>query len=322
MNPLPFAYRKGKAAHFFELNTSYIPMYRVESGQGELRLSTRVIYWTMCVTEIYRIFNINDLKEYLFRLGLVIQTQFSLKDYFLEDKLFEFKFNNGIHYLTVEDIFDNIGIQAKDDWENFITGGWYAGDIPGHLLAGSMRTKFSGGIVPGIEYKKFIDKIGCNTDSEINQTVMTNAEFFAEDVLKRMPSTLFTVLDSNIQDKIQELKARSRHYYNTAPIFNENTLSDGLKYRCMRILHRAYGKNYLPNLKDFSSFTKAMLHLARLFTNQYMIPQEYGGFVVQECTHLKEELYFDGDGKLDFRRIRDVFELKIIESIMRNSRNY
>ena len=78
MNPLPIPYRKSAEAHQFKLNTDYIPMYQGHSPEKKLHLSTQVLFWTMCVTDMYRIFSKTDLKEYLYRLGILLQTTFSI----------------------------------------------------------------------------------------------------------------------------------------------------------------------------------------------------------------------------------------------------
>jgi len=102
------------------LNCKYLTGLPLEylKKTGKPLPSSYAITWCMHASHINRIFTKEDMKEFLFRLAIVLDAKALVETWFLQEKLFTFFLEEIEYELTPMDIAMHFGFEVADEFEN------------------------------------------------------------------------------------------------------------------------------------------------------------------------------------------------------------
>ncbi len=311
MNPLPEKYRKPNGA--WELDVASMPLYKADKPQILLP-STRAMLWTLCTTKVYRIINEKDIKEYLYRLGVVFYVTGIFEAITTDEILFRFTYDGKTHCFTIDDILENLGIQVNDQLFNFsddfVPGPEFLSKENTYsnalclLIGGALPMEMPEGMKRKWEGLKKWDKAG-----------EAFAKAFQNHVLRKYFCNYWRQLEISSFEKKNELAARRFYFYNQTSVFDINKLDPKVLKACRDHLHQFSGVSYFVNITDPIAIENALIQLAWLFANEYVLLSGIE-YEFQESVFVDEEIYRTENGVLDLGQVSDKFKLRSIEPLL------
>ena len=193
--------------------------------------STRAIAWCMARTEVARLFSMDDMHEFLFRLPILFHIRGLVEDWLMDGTLFNYWFRGREYTLTIDDLAMHCGLEAYDHyldvtprdrymnrvkWSmNFPLMAGYADDFPQLRIDGTRL------IVDHLVY-----------GPELTLELTGKAAFFAGDVMKFMPPGLFRDAGRTLRRKKKEL-ARRREMIDALHDFDLSNIPGEILSACM-----------------------------------------------------------------------------------------
>ncbi len=290
----------------FQINYSYMTGQVPNSfkSTGETLPSSMGIAWSMRGSYVHRIFNKEDLKELLFRMAIIFNTEGFVERWFTNDRILII-YVDGIPYsLTVEDLIAHFGAEVCDSLENFTGRDVYLQ----RMREGKLHINHTG-LYRNHEYPEdfslvdyihqFLEKVPI---SEIDDALIAKAEFFADDVMKFIPDETFNHRNRAMIDKEREIAERVERIKNL-PVFDINRIPRDTVFQCLEIMY-ANTDNWIENVYDspkkFEEIVRPMIYLAWLYANDFIVrvdgwPEPAEGFELDVRDYELE----DGGSNLD-----------------------
>ena len=284
-----FDYMTGKIAEDFK-------------SSGKMLPSTFGIAWSMQGTYVHRIFNKEDMKELLFRMAIIFNTEGFVERWFTNDRILGIYVDGILYSLTVGDLIAHIGAEVIDAPENFTSREVFLRRIREGKLFINHTGLYRNQVYPEefglLDYiKQFFEKV---PTSEINEALIAKAEFFADDVIKFIPDELFNHRSSATIDKEREIAERVERIKNL-PVFDIDRIPKETVFQCLHIMYENTN-NWIDNVyespKEFEEIVRPMIYLAWMYANDFIVrvngwPEPAEGF------ELNLEAYKLNDGGIN-----------------------
>lgn len=197
-------------------NSKYIKGYpkKYLMQTGDMLPSGKAIAWLMIATGIHRIFNKNDMEEFLFRIAIILDYNKLMESWILNSQILEFKSKNATHTLCLEDIIIHFGYEEDEDAiENFMPRSLYfkqiASLVKGAMIIGSFEDCSI--IEPMYDEEDFWKTTLIYNAPKITEELIENANLFAQDAIKHIPNKIFSNKDNVLKSKELEIKKRKEN---------------------------------------------------------------------------------------------------------------
>jgi len=250
--------------------------------------SSYAMVWCMLATGFYRIFTREDMKEFLFRLPITLNSLGLVETWLMKDRLMDYKVAYKSYTLTLADVIMHFGIEITDSYENHSSReryfGYIAGGIDGSMFLGD-KADFSV-IEPEIteDDRKILS--GSKHAPEVTPELIAKAEFFASDLMKSIPEKTFTDISPLIADKEKELDERRKKIRNI-PHFEISMLPEKVIKECLEIIYIPEYADLLLNDKElFDKEARPLIYLGWLLANDLMEYVDGGWLTEKEGVHL------------------------------------
>ena len=315
---------KGRTSNFSDIgvNPKYIINFQTDedptTGEPKLPPASLAMQWCMLGCGINRIFSEEDLKEFLFRLPILLHSQGLLDKWFGEDRLFSFRVSETRYDFSVKDIFNHYGIEVVDSLTNYSGREQFFNRLQQNLtnvmLIGAL-SDFS--VIP--PEKAGDDEIIISAGQyipEITNELKNNAAFFAQDVLRQVPEHLFAG-QGRFAEKLKEIEER-KLAISQIPVFDINKLSDEFCDKCMQTMFEPEWvmKVKEADIDDYNEFKEKYIHLAWLFANDLMISDGMMAWEV-EGVELDHDYFELDDGGINLLHTYEICAMKELEPVLR-----
>jgi hypothetical protein len=240
---------------------------------GEGLPSTYAMIWCMMATGVSRIFNKEDMKEFLFRLPIALNSMALIETWFIKDRLMNYKFKEKEYVLRLKDVIMHFGLEAYDHYKNHSDRESYLQCISTDITAAMVVGYFGDFSVIKPEEKVDFGEMfsGKKHVPELTPKLITNAEFFANDLMKFIPERTFSDCNQSIREKERELEIRIERIKNL-PVFDIKKIPTDIIIKCLKIMYKdEYIKHLLNHPDEFEKKGKPLIYLAWLIANDFMI---------------------------------------------------
>ncbi len=309
--------------HQLSFTTKYIENYRhkYDLSDDDIAPQTYAMYWCMMATNMNRLFTRQEIHEFLVRLAITLDTLDVVESWFAYDKLVPFKMGETYYALKVEDIYAHMGFEAVDFYTNQLPR-----DIFLRKIANNIKTAMFVGVLEHnfqvIQPRK--EAAGGDTyviegeehSPEITSDLIKKADFFAHDVLKMPPESLFDDIPHARKEKMMELERRKEVVRNL-PKFSLQMLSEETIEQCMVLM---LGSEIVQELKqepeDYQEESYRLIHLAWLFANDLVWGDEYD-WNYREGVDLDPDDYELEDGGINLYETYEDYNMAECEHLLK-----
>ena len=282
----------------YEMKYIYVLPAGYLNPKGGALPSTYALIWCMQKTEVARIFNHDDLYEFLFRLALVFHPDEVHSPEKEEDPIISFGFDEEVYHLTTEDILFHFGLEACD-----------------HFINHTDRERFIARAKGGIE---FALKVGYNSyfprldlqdyrkpggrikyPPVITSAELGKAEKFASSLMKLIPAEVYDLKNEAFRRKEKELAVRQQRIYNLNR-FDLDKIPVDILRKC---LLEAYVEEYVNKLMDkpeeLRKESLKMIYVGWVYANCFM--KDDGTFSDEKKSFVLDFMDFEIEGEGDYR---------------------
>ena len=257
-----------------KIDYSYISGYPYEYWEREKEVlpSAYAIYWCMTATGMYRIFSREDMKEFLFRLAIVLNSKRILETWLAEEELLRFSLRDKAYVLLAEDIALHFGIEIIDAVENCCQREQFLQKVSDFIWNATFSGLFAEllvieAVVTGENEKKISVK---EHTPEITPELIEKAEFFSNDLMSFIPNEVFTAVNPERIRKKEEILQR-RERIKSLPVFDIRRIPDEVLRECLEIFYiEEYALHLLESPEDFEKFGTPLIYLAWLDANNLL----------------------------------------------------
>lgn len=240
---------------------------------GEFHHSTKAMQWCMTITSVHRIFYEADLKEFLFRLAIVMDKMKLTEKWLCNYELFSYRCEDKSYVFTIEEILKHIGFQCLNSIENFSDREIFLSKINANIGIGAFLGIFTGiSVMPLI--KKSEDEYVISTATyapDMTGDLLKKASFFRDDAMRFFLPEMFKKINVRIIAKEKELEERRQKIKNL-PVFDIDKIPKETINKC---LYSLFNENFVADLlgceEDFNIFAKPMIYLAWLLANDMLV---------------------------------------------------
>lgn len=268
------------------------------------------MFWCMTATSVWRIFTFEDLKEFLFRLAVSLHSKDIVETWLMKDRLMPYKYKGKSYIFTMEDIAEHFGLEIIDSLENYVEREVWLKNIDlgisNSMLLGILDD-FSV-ISPKKNSKGGYKPTGKEYTPEVTPELIKKAEFFAKDILKFIPESLYIKRHPNIFKKEKEIEERRLKIKNL-PVFDIKMIPDEIIKQCLEIMYKEdYVEHLLREPKEFETFGRPLIYLAWLYANDFLeFPDDFDVIPIEGFSLNYEDYEFDDDGINIRETISDYF---------------
>jgi len=86
---------------------------KLVNDKNELKSTTKMVMVLMSLMGVRRIFNKGDLNEFLYRLYFAFKSHDLLDNFFGDDKIIHFKYDNIFYEISIQELVDIIGVEVS-----------------------------------------------------------------------------------------------------------------------------------------------------------------------------------------------------------------
>jgi len=298
-------YTTGLPAEYFKYNGEGLP-------------STYAIIWCMMATGVSRIFTKNDLKEFLFRLPIALNSLDLVETWFMKDRLMNYTYKEKYYVLKLEDVVMHFGLEAYDYYLNYSPREKYLGSVSNNITA-AMITGLVGEfhvIPPEITDDDVLSLSVKDHIPEITPELVAKAEFFAGDLMKFITAKTFTESNQAIKEKEKELEGRRKRIRNI-PVFEIKKIPADIILQCLEIMYKEdYVKHLLNNPDEFEKEAKPLMYLAWLIANDFMILAGLDTRETEEITLNCMDYELEGGG-YDLGETIEMYNIEEMRSLLK-----
>lgn len=287
----------------FYINVDYTqsPACILKTREIEGGTKTKFISFCMHATGIWRLFDKDTIKEFLYRLAVIFKTYDIVPKFFTNDTLVVFEHEGKKVELDLKDVVEHFGMEISDSSSDLIDRSTWLENIGDFWRNACIGAVMSGGHVLDkklINRNKF--KIGLNKprfDEEIGKL----AELLATEAIKTIGEEPFTELSSRIGERNKELqKERLALAVKLKHVFNYAVIPVNVKRRFFRLVFGAPASKFKKDFEELAnnedSYLCALIHLAWLWENGYVkIKEVTWGIKISHYAEVDSRMDFDYD---------------------------
>jgi hypothetical protein len=257
------------------LDYTYMPDYPKAylKEYGEPLPSSYAIRWCMIATGVYRIFTKKDMKEFLFRLAITLNSMSLLEVWLMDGKLLKYKVKDLEYVLNIDEVMIHLGFQIYDYSKNFSDRDRYLSNVSEGIRDAIFIGALDGFsiLTPKNLGENRMQISGNRYAPVITPGLLAKADFFARDLMKFITDETFTNRNPAILDKELELIER-RERIKHLPVFEIEKIPENIIRQCVEMIFTpkdaAY---YFGNPEDFDIMVKPLIYLAWLWANDFII---------------------------------------------------
>lgn len=259
-----FSFTENKEKHFEENRETVTPV-------------VQALFSLMNLTGVFRLFEKEDIYELVKRAQLIFPERNLIADFFNEDLLIEFPFENKNYKLDLNSLITYIGFEVADVNKNHAPFACWALNIPNYKQNTSLITTAIGTLnldasrsnVSGEKNNLAIDFSYAPVDIFLNHELVKKAETFATTILNKIPEEAFKQIKRKFPSKFLELELRNAPF--KEPIFDFEALPKDKQEALWK--HFWLNMEYFndPNQRDHDLL---LIYLAWLWANDFVIDKD------------------------------------------------
>ena len=275
--------------------------------------------WCMVSTGINRIFTKEDMREFLFRLPVALNSLGLVETWLIKDRLMNYRVKGKDYTLSLKDVIMHFGLEVIDSYNNMLAREEYLKNVGG----GIFTSMFAGHLAdfsviepePAEDGTKIIS--GKKHAPEITPELIAKAEFFASDLMKFIPEETFTDRNPLIAGKEKEIAERLERKMNM-PVFDIRKIPKKVIRECLDIMS-VYEDMHdlLEDQEQFEKKVRPLIYLGWLLANNLMEYNNDVGLVEKEGVELDYRDYeLPGGGSNLNLTVMD-YNLKALEPLLK-----
>ncbi|MFW5759171.1 MAG: hypothetical protein ACOCYO_10860 [Bacteroidota bacterium] len=235
--------------------------------------SSYAILWCMTAMGVYRIFNRDEMREFLFRLAITFHSTNLVETWFLKDHLMEYSVGDGKYTLKTEDIIKHFGFECINSYDNISDRNHFFSTLSNGIFGAAFISSLEGFSVLGVrkdEEGKLVVTGEELAPAEITEKMITNAEFFADDLMKLIPDEIFQNKSDEMLQKEIELKKRKEKIDNL-PAFDINKVPQDIILKCAKAMYiEEYAVQAVNDTELYEKDIVPFIYLGWLYHNGLM----------------------------------------------------
>jgi hypothetical protein len=240
---------------------------------GHAPESSYAMLWCMLATGFSRIFTREDMKEFLFRLAITLNSLNLVETWLMKDHLMDYRVKGNSYLLKLEDVAMHLGIEIIDSTENHSSREKYLADIKegiGNTMFISSLSDFS--VLEPVREGDEISFINAGELApEVTPELIAKAEFFAGDLMRFIPEETFTDRNPLIAKKEKEIESR-REKIRNLPLFDIKKIPRRIIRDWVESTYKpGYAAKVLKDRKEFDKKVRPFIYLAWLMANDLLI---------------------------------------------------
>ena len=239
---------------------------------GEGLPATYAMLWSLIATGVSRLFTREDMKEFLFRLPLALNSVDLVETWLIKDRLMPYKHREREYVLKLEDVIMHFGLEASDHYKNFSDREEYLKEISSGINAAMIIGCFGDFSVTEPEKSENFWEMFRPLEPQPEPTpkLIAKAGFFANDLMRFIPDETFKDRKPEIINKEAELAARVERIKNL-PEFDIQKVPTEIIRKCLEIMYKEDYVNYLSEkTEEFYRKAEPNIYLAWLIANDFM----------------------------------------------------
>ena len=256
-------------------NVLYINNYpkdRMQTNDDFLPASF-AMEWCMHATFMNRLFTKEDMREFLFRLAITLDTMQVVENWFAYDKILNFQFIDSYYTLSADDILFHYGFEVTDSVVNAKERTFFLDNVAKGIKNAMFIGAFEGSqVIPlRITGEDELEISGKEYTPQITEKLIQKAAFFADDIVKMAPRGFFEQENDKKRSKIEEIEIRKEKIAKL-PKFDLKKIPADIVMQCMNIMFEAESAKKIMDIpEDFESFGKPLIKLAWLWANDMIV---------------------------------------------------
>lgn len=262
-------------------------------------LKNAAMDFTMRATGINRIHSKEDMREFLFRIALSFRMHHPMESWKKSGVFFMINYEDNQYPFAQDDVENHYGFQAIDSLENFLPRATYLKKIV-RLLRNAKTIYILKNYFNNEGEGEFEKSLSSFTAEELavnvtNITLVIEAEAFADDVIKTIPTALWSEKTEEIEAKKQEIIMR-KNKVSMLPAFDIKSIPADVIKKCAEVVYVDEDiEEYLKDDFSFSLYVEPYVYLAWLQANGHLHYTGDGWYDVTEGY----ELNYDDYNRLD-----------------------
>jgi hypothetical protein len=280
--------------------------------------SSYAILWCMLATGFNRIFTRDDMKEFLFRLAITLNSLNLVETWLMKDHLMDYRAKGKNYVLKLEDIAMHFGIEIIDSIENHSTRERYLADVSAGIKTTMFISSFSDFSVlePVRKGNEISFRNAGKLAPEVTPELIAKAEFFAGDLMKFIPEEIFKDRNPLMAEKEKEIES-SRERIRNLPVFDIKKIPRKIIREWIESTFKPeYAAKYLKDKQEFERHVKPLIYLAWLMAQDLLIMN--GPFTCEkEGVDLNYEDYELPDGGFRLDMTIEEYELEDLANTIR-----
>lgn len=240
---------------------------------GHAPEASYAILWCMLATGFNRIFTRNDMKEFMFRLAITLNSLNLVETWLMKDHLMDYRVKGNSYILKLEDVATHLGIEIIDSIENHSSRDKYLADIKegiGNTMFISSFSDFSV-LEPVREGDEISFRNAGELAREVTPELIAKAEFFAGDLMRFIQEETFTDRNPLLDEKEKEIGSR-REKIRNLPVFDIKKISRRIIRGWVESTYKPeYASKVLKDKQEFERKARPFIYLAWLMANDLLI---------------------------------------------------
>jgi len=286
---------------------------------GHAPESSYAMLWCMLATGFSRIFTKDDMREFLFRLAITLNSLNLVETWLMKDHLMDYRVKGKDYVLKLEDIVMHLGIEVIDSMENHSDRESYLAGITGGIKMSML--------IGGLSYFSVLEPVrdddtiyfrnAVEMTPAVTPELISKAEFFASDLMKFVPEETFTDRNPLIAEKEKEIEERKERKRNM-PVFNIKKIPKRIIRECLEIMFvEEYAEKLLKDPELFEKKAQPLIYLGWLMANDMMMYVDGGWLTEKEGVDLNWKDYELPDGGSNLNITVDEYNIQDLEPLLK-----
>jgi hypothetical protein len=252
-------YTKGMILEYFRYN-------------GYPHSSSYAMTWCMMATGVYRVFSRDDMREFLFRLPVALNSLGLVETWLMKDHLMDYRVKEKLYTLSLNEVYMNFGLEIADVLDNATPREKYMESVSAGINSSmymGILADFSV-IEPGIREDGTKVLSGKKKAPAITPELIEKAEFFAKDLMKFIPEETFSDPSPLIAEKEKEIERR-KELKRKLPVFDIKKIPRYVIKKCVEFIFvPEYAQQLLNDKEKFAKEARPLIYLAWLMANDLL----------------------------------------------------
>lgn len=234
--------------------------------------SSCALTWCMHATGFNRIFTREDMKEFFFRLAISLESMSLVETWLEKGRLMTYHVDGSEYILTLQDVIAHFGIEVANSLHNSSSRKSFLNSIKDKIGSAMLIGSLNGfSVIPPVMNDNGEIKYTAHKHvSELTDTLISKAEFFAADLMKFVPEELFEARHPLMDQKEIEIEERGVTVRNLPEFDIESIPQDVIEICLGKMFNSEFSEKCLNDRELFDKSVKPLIYLAWLWANDLM----------------------------------------------------